>query len=419
MAALVSFCSLFLTLIISTATAAKAGGFSVELIHRDSPKSPFYNTSEAYRFNPPSISKISFKSSIIANNNEFLMKISLGTPPSPILAVMDTGSDLVWTQCQPCSHCYMQDGPLFNPSSSSTYRTLSCSSRQCHIVEGTVCSSEMESICHYTVTYGDQSFTSGDLAVDTITIGSTTGRSVALPETTFGCGHNNEGSFKEEWFGIIGLGGGAMSLISQMRNSIGGKFSYCLVPHTKRSRSSGKINFGSNGAVSGAGVVSTPFVKKTPDTFYMLTLRAISVEDDKIIFTGSFFGKSEGNIVIDSGTSFTVLPFDFYSKLEALVSSKIHGQKADSPVEDLRLCYNIAKGNIRVPQMTVHFMGADVKLKPGNIFVQVRKHILCFAFIHSVNDFAIYGNLLQRNFLVGYDTHKHTVSFKPMDCTKA
>ncbi|PRQ52480.1 putative nepenthesin [Rosa chinensis] len=36
----------------------------------------------------------------------FNMKFSLGTPPLDIYAAADTGSDLVWTQCQPCQACY-------------------------------------------------------------------------------------------------------------------------------------------------------------------------------------------------------------------------------------------------------------------------------------------------------------------------
>ena len=106
------------------------------------------------------------------------------------------------------------------------------------------------------ISYGDQSFTNGDLGVETLTIGSTTSRQVTIPKIVFGCGHNNDVTFIEAGSSIIGLGGGPLSLVSQLNKYIGGKFSYCLVP-AKNSNVTGKINFGSNGLVSGNGVVST------------------------------------------------------------------------------------------------------------------------------------------------------------------
>ena len=98
------------------------------------------------------------------------------------------------------------------------------------------------------ISYGDQSFTNGDLGVETLTIGSTTSRLVTLPNIVFGCGHNNDGTFSEAGSVIICLGGGPLSLVSQLNKSIGGKFSYYLVP-TENSNVTSKINFGSNGLV--------------------------------------------------------------------------------------------------------------------------------------------------------------------------
>ena len=106
------------------------------------------------------------------------------------------------------------------------------------------------------ISYGDQSFTNGDLGVETLTIGSTTSHQVTIPKIVFGCGHNNDVTFIEAGSSIIGLGGGHLSLVSQLNKYIGGKFSYCLVP-AENSNVTGKINFGSNGLVSGNGVVSS------------------------------------------------------------------------------------------------------------------------------------------------------------------
>lgn len=56
----------------------------------------------------------------------FLVNFSIGNPPVPQLALMDTGSYLIRLQCLPCKDCNdkKQDGPFFDPSNSTTYFCL-------------------------------------------------------------------------------------------------------------------------------------------------------------------------------------------------------------------------------------------------------------------------------------------------------
>ena len=106
----------------------------------------------------------------------------------------------------------------------------------------------------------------------TLTLGSTTSHPMSFPETIIGRGHDNVGNFDDKGSSIVGIGGGAVSLVSQLSSSIGGKFSYCLVPLTSRDKNSSKLNFGSDAVVSGPGTMSTPLVPKILDTFHFLTL---------------------------------------------------------------------------------------------------------------------------------------------------
>jgi len=53
--------------------------------------------------------------------NEYLVRLAVGTPPRPVALTLDTGSDLVWTQCAPCRGCFDQGLPLLDPAASSTY----------------------------------------------------------------------------------------------------------------------------------------------------------------------------------------------------------------------------------------------------------------------------------------------------------
>nr|KJB44383.1 hypothetical protein B456_007G249500 [Gossypium raimondii] len=388
-----------------TLTLAQTTGFSVELIPRDSPKSPFYNLMEttsdrvtnALRRSFSSVGR--FKSSFVltewaqsditVGSGEYLMNISISTPAFDTVPIVDTASDLIWTQCKPCSQCSQQVAPLFDPNQSSTYQLISCNASQCKNLFQTTCSSNNS--CQYSINYPDDSYSNGDLAFDTITLATTTSPTVSVLEIVIGCGHNNGGPSKERNSGVIGLGGGELSLISQIGSPIAGKFSYCLLPTSEKNESS-KLNFGSNAIVSGDGVVSTPLIKLSSPTFYFLNLEAISVGNKRINYTDVSLGKpGEGNIIIDLGTTLILFPSGIYWELESAVATQINATRVQGP-EGLSLCYD-AKTEFVIPNITMHFTGANVKLQ-------------------------LYGNLAQINILIGYDIEKKTVSFKPTDFSK-
>ncbi|CAN1176473.1 Aspartic proteinase CDR1 [Linum perenne] len=190
--------------------------------------------------------------------------------------------------------------------------------------------------------------------------------------------------------GIIGLANGPASLIHQIGPSVNWKFSYCLPDGVSASVSS--FHFGRD-------------------------VSAISVGNIKIPFRGS--NSDDRNIVIDSGTTITALPLEFYSKLSSAVEKKIVGGKkvSDQPAF-FSLCYVVEPtGLVNVPPITVHFLGADVALPVSNLFYRVNETVSCFAFRGSKGD-SLYGNVAQLNFLIGYNLPKRTVSFKPQKCGK-
>ncbi|KAJ8634103.1 hypothetical protein MRB53_027439 [Persea americana] len=99
-----------------------ATGFSVDLIHRDSPKSSFYNNSSE---------SISDRlSRAIQQSNSRVEYFVNSSSVATLIKVVDTGSDLIWTQCSP---------PLFDPSRSSSFKEISCSSSSCWKLPGFGC----------------------------------------------------------------------------------------------------------------------------------------------------------------------------------------------------------------------------------------------------------------------------------------
>ncbi|CAO2817057.1 unnamed protein product [Amaranthus hypochondriacus] len=418
-------------------------GFTTHLIHRDSPSSPLYNpflnkwdrVREAlhrsiYRTNrliSPLSSRLypsDIQAKVISASGEYVMEVFVGTPPVKQFGIVDTGSDLIWTQCQPCIECFKQEIPIFNPRKSSSYKIQSCESKACHALDRKQAGCTKRQTCTYAYNYGDQSHTIGDVALETLYFNSINQKdTTSYPNIVFGCGHDNAGTFNEHGSGLVGLGGGPLSLVSQLKSTIGGKFSHCLIPFSNEDTNlTSKINFGSNAEVTGHGVVSTPLVSQS-STYYFLTLEAISVKTHKIPFSNypkssifnNDYGTNEGNIIIDSGTTLTILPPDFYNDLTNVLENTVKGSKVDDPTGTLDLCYK-ATEDIEFPDIIAHFKGANVELKPVNTFIKVAEDVICLAAM-AAEDMAIFGNVAQANFLVGYDTQQGTVSFKPLDCT--
>uniref|UniRef100_M1DUW2 Aspartic proteinase nepenthesin-2 n=1 Tax=Solanum tuberosum TaxID=4113 RepID=M1DUW2_SOLTU len=420
-------------------------GFTLDLIHRDSPLSPFYNPSntQSNRLRNAfhrSFSRASFfkKSSLATTNTiqsdispipgEYLMKLSIGTPPVEIVAIADTGSDLTWTQCMPCENCFQQSSPLFDSKKSSTYKTVGCNVEVCTSLEGSSC--VKGNVCEYQMSYGDQSHTIGDLAFDKFTFPSTSGENVVIPNVAFGCGHDNGGTFNNYTSGIIGLGGGKVSMINQLDKEINGKFSYCLIPipfdSSINSNITSHINFGISAIVSGPNVVSTPLIKKEPSTYYYLNLEGVSVGNKTLKFKSSKTSPSDnasggdgqaGNIIIDSGTTLTLLPNDFYSNLESTLVNSIRANRKDDPSGNFHLCYESENGTIDAPTIVTHFTNADLELSPSSTFAEIEQGLVCLTIVPA-DEIAIFGNLAQGNFLIEYDLVANKISFQPTDCTK-
>nr|XP_023917952.1 aspartic proteinase CDR1-like [Quercus suber]POF03477.1 aspartic proteinase cdr1 [Quercus suber] len=425
---LVALATTFSIVILCSLSLIEASndGFSVELMHRDSPKSPFYDPTETPQqrlanalrrsinrvnhFRPTSsFSTNALDSEIIPTSGEYLMKYAVGTPPVQVLGIADTGSDLTWLQCKPCTHCYNQTDPIFDPAKSSTYKIVPCTAPQCKTISGRCVRANN---CEYIERYGDGSSSGGDLGLDTVTLGST----AKFPQTIIGCGHDNTGVFNKKGSGIVGLGGSAISLVSQLSTSIAGKFSYCLVPFDKPAATS-KLNFGTNAVVSGPGVVTTPLGTGETDVYYTLALKAISVGPTKISTASAT--AAGGNIIIDSGTTLTFLPSDMYTGFEAALKAQIKLRVVPDPQNTFNLCFDSPESTFKVPTIIAHFAGgADVTLSATYTFLG-DETISCMAFAPAGDSVAIIGNLAQADQLVGYDIVKRTVSFKPTDCTKA
>ncbi|CAN0916049.1 Protein ASPARTIC PROTEASE IN GUARD CELL 1 [Linum grandiflorum] len=342
-------------------------------------------------------------------SGEYFSRIGVGTPPRPFYMVLDTGSDVNWLQCDPCADCYTQTDPIFNPSSSSSYSPLTCESPLCSSLELSSCRAPSQ--CLYQVNYGDGSFTTGDFVTETVSFGSNSG---SVSQIALGCGHDNEGLFIGA-AGLLGLGGGPLSLTSQLKAT---SFSYCLVNRDSLATSS--LDF--NSAFPGDSVTANLIKSRKIDTFYYVGLTGISVGGRLLSIPAGTFAVDEsgnGGIIVDCGTAITRLQTQAYSSLRDAFVSLTPNLRRTSGVALFDTCYDMSgMASVKVPTVSFHFAGGKTwNLPAANYLIPVDgEGTFCFAFAPTTSSLSIIGNVQQQGTRVSFDLVNNRVGFSTNKC---
>ncbi|CAL5054647.1 unnamed protein product [Urochloa decumbens] len=334
---------------------------------------------------------------------EYVITVGIGSPDMIQTMLIDTGSDVSWVQCKPCSQCHSQADPLFDPSLSTTYSPISCMSETCAELgqegSGSGC---WRSQCQYIVSYGDGSSTTGTYGSDTLVLGSN-----IVTNFQFGCNYVESG-FSDQTAGLMGLGGGPQSLVSQTAGTLGSAFSYCLPPTPS---SSGFLTLGA--VPGGQGFVTTPMLRSSPiPTFYGVRLEAIVVGGRQLFIPPWVFS---AGMIMDSGTVITRLPRTAYSALSSAFRAAMRRYPPAPASSILDTCFDFSGQRIvMIPTVTlVFFGGAVVNLDANGIILDN-----CLAFAGNSDDWSlgIIGNVQQRTFEVLYDVGGGAVGFRDGAC---
>jgi len=355
---------------------------------------------------------------------EYLMTLAIGTPPLSYPAIADTGSDLIWTQCAPCSaHCFKQPAPLYNPASSTTFGVLPCDSSLSFCAAALAGAAPPPGCaCPYNYTYGT-GWTSGVQGSETFTFGSAADQT-RVPGIAFGCSDASSDDFVGS-AGLVGLGRGSLSLVSQLSAP---KFSYCLTPFQDTSSTS-TLLLGPSASLDGTtGVRSTPFVASPAEapmnTYYYLNLKGISLGTTALsIRPDAFSLKADGTggLIIDSGTTVTSLVDAAYQQVRAAVVSLVTLPTTDgSAATGFDLCFALPSATSAppaMPSMTLHFDGADMVL-PVDSYMLLDSGLWCLAMQNTSNGArSTLGNYQQQDMHILYDVGQETLSFAPTKCS--
>ncbi|KAI9192641.1 hypothetical protein LWI28_025951 [Acer negundo] len=416
----------FSTTTTTTAAATtKPRRLVTRLLHRDSLLHNPNDTiaAQAERFLNSSISRFIFLSEKIYSETRpdddiqpslllgskaplFYVTFFVGQPPVPQLAVMDTGSDLIWVNCNPvCKNC----GPIFYPSRSSTFAKMPCNRTLC-----INCSPTDE--CNYNVRYVKGTNSEGIIATERFSFETLDEGRIVINDVVFGCGNNN-GEFIDKSTGIFGLSISKRDIFSIVK-LMGSRFSYCvgnIVDH----------EYKFNRLVLGGAVIegySTPI--EIANGLYYLTLEGISIGEKRLEIDSEIFKRTSSNngVFIDSGTTYTWLTPTAYQAVRREIEDLCKGLLMRLPypwAPDGYLCYfgEVSRDVEGFPVITFHFAeGADLVLDVYGMILQVQAQVFCLAILPSEDRKSLIGMIAQQNYNVAYDLGISRLYLQRIDC---
>ncbi|XP_065868692.1 aspartic proteinase nepenthesin-1-like [Euphorbia lathyris] len=418
-------------------------GFSFQLIHTDSLHSPFYDEglthsqrlnrlaeSSKIRANSLELDTNSNSSLDVANPQTlrfnvaqnyvcYLVSLQFGTPSIPLYLILDTGSSLVWTQCEPCTHRFRQERPIYNSTASPTFKELPCQHPFCRNNNSTFTCQNGK--CVYRQTYLSGDVTEGVAASDFFRPLDNTRISLQ-----FGCSRNSRNfTFLEHTGrggGIMGLSLSPISILQQLGNITQHRFSYCLVPYDQLSTAVFRslLRFGNDINTHGRTFESTPIISPPNMYAYYLDLLDISIGNNRLNFPPNTFSikrDGSGGCIIDSGTTLTHFSQSSYPKVKTAFQNYFRSKgftQVHMPPYDL--CYINGRSMDEIPTMTFHFRGADFEVEGHYLIMPFPDHNAFCIGIQQTRSLTILGAIQQGNTRFIYDAAARQLLFSPENC---
>lgn len=395
-----------------------------QLIHRDSVSSPYYNPKEtifdrANRLvqgpNPWfSYSRVrqqnDLELDLVPSFPALFINFSIGQPPIPQFAIMDTGSNLLWVHCQPCTNC-SQTGRVFDPIRSLTYCSLSCYNSYCREVPSGHCG--LRRRCTYHQAYYDGPQSIGELATEQLTFETSEEGPTRVSNVVFGCSHQSGKYHDNKFTGVFGLGSQSISIVDKL----GSTFSYCI----------GNLfdpRYRHNKLILGPGAITEGYASpmRAIDGVYHINITGLSVGEKMldIGFGGPNLARYSQDAVLDSGSTATWLIEGAYTALVNEVERLMEGVVEQVTNTGLSMCYrgSIERDLVGFPTVSLRFAGeGDLDLDPRSLFYQARPDVFCMAVMKSnVYGLSIIGLMAQQNYNVGFDIGRGRVTFQRIEC---
>ncbi|KAG1371108.1 aspartyl protease AED3 [Cocos nucifera] len=343
----------------------------------------------------------------------YVVRARLGNPPQPLLLAVDTSSDVAWLPCSGCSGCpYSAAASPFDTSRSTTYRPVPCGAPPCSQVPNPSCPAG-SAACGFNITYGSSSLLAS-LAQDSLSLASD-----VVHGYTFGCLQKTTGPSVPPQ-GLLGLGRGTLSFLSQTRNIYASTFSYCL-PSFKSLNFSGTLRLGPAGQPY--HIKTTP-LRSNPhrSSLYYVDMVGIRVGPKVVDIPPAaltFDAATGAGTIFDSGTMFTRLVTPVYVAVRDEFRRRVRRAGKVTSLGGFDTCYN---GPFVAPGITFMFVGMNVTLPADNYLIHsTAGSITCLAMaaapdnVNSVLN--VIANMQQMNHRVLFDVPNGRLGVARERCT--
>lgn len=311
--------------------------------------------------------------------------------------VLDTSNDAAWVPCSGCIGC---SGTTFAPNTSTSFGSMDCTMPECSQVRGLSCPATGTGECSFNQSYGGDSSFTATLSRDSLGLATD-----KIPNFIFGCINAISGKSIPPQ-GLLGLGRGPMSLLSQSGSLYSGLFSYCL-PSFKSYYFSGSLKLGPVGQPK--NIKTTPLLKnpRRPSLYYV-NLTGIRVGRVNVPIAPEFlaFDPTTGaGTIIDSGTVITRFVQPVYNAIRDEFKNQVKGPFSTLGAFDT--CFATTNEDV-APPITFQFTGMDLKLPLENSLIHSSSGSLaCLAMAAAPNNvnsvLNVIANLQQQNLRILFD----------------
>ncbi|XP_004488367.1 protein ASPARTIC PROTEASE IN GUARD CELL 1-like [Cicer arietinum] len=341
----------------------------------------------------------------------------IGTPVQIILVMLDIGSPISWSQCDPCNSCYPMQRSPFNTRASSTFRELGCYSDTCLIpMMRKLFGNCTGWTCRYNVKYGkDQSHSFGVMVTDTLNFENS---NAEVENFIIGCGDSFEGPFRTQFSGVFGLGRGPLSVQSQLNAKA---FSFC--PVSQESERHSILEFydtppkivDKHGSVGDNSSIMVPLSENSGYPFYyFLQFVGIGINGFMLDIQSRVWGYGvnyDGGVIVDIGTMLTYLPSEAYNVFKSEILRTDHNLTTKPGYEGLEFCYKDDSSNV-FPTIELYFENGNIagenfvsyKLNNNQLLFTAEEGTVCLSFAEGKSSaLTVIGSHLLQGTLLMYD----------------